>query len=108
MNLPRDAAVSHFSPTFQVHCLKFWPKRAKTPPETLPRCLHEWIKASKGRMDLELPAFRAIVEPFIAELHRERKGAQPEPSEFTAALYDSLSQASVEATIGRSPKGTRS
>jgi len=43
MNLSRDAFVSHFLPVFQVHCLKLWRQRSKEAPETLPRCLHEWI-----------------------------------------------------------------
>lgn len=105
MNLSRDAFLNQFTTTFQVHCLKFWRKGAKEPPETLPRCLHEWIKISNGRMDLDLAAFRVIVTPVIAELHRKGKGARPTPEELTGALYDALSQAEVEVSIG--PVGYR-
>lgn len=56
-------------------------------------------KTANGRMDLDLPAFRVIEEPFIAELYRQRKHKRPEPSEFTGALYDALSAAGMEVTI---------
>jgi hypothetical protein len=98
--LSRDAFVSHFGPVFQVHCLKFWRKGSKTTPETLPRALHEWILTANGQMDLDLPAFRAVVEPAIAELHLRTKGARPTAEELTGAVYDGLSRAGVEVTIG--------
>jgi hypothetical protein len=41
-----------------------------------------------------------IVWPFIEELHRQGKGARPEPGVLTGALYDALSAAGVEVTIG--------
>jgi len=40
-----------------------------------------------------LPAFRAIVEPQIAELHRKGKGARPDAYELTGALSDALKAA---------------
>ncbi len=100
MNLPRAAFLSHFVPVFQVHCLKLWPKRSKVPPEALPRCLHEWIRTANGHMDLDLPAFREVVWPVIERLHRKTSGARPAPDELTGALYDALSAAGVEITIG--------
>ena len=105
MNLPRDAFVSHFLPVFQVHCLKLWRQRSKEPPETLPRCLHEWIKTANGRMDLDLAAFRLVVWPVIEELHRKGKGARPTPEALTGALYDALSLAGREVTIGPPRRG---
>jgi hypothetical protein len=100
MNLSRDAFVSHFLPVFQVHCLKLWRQRSKEPPETLPRCLHEWIKTANGHMDLDLAAFRLVVWPAIEDLHRKGKGARPTPEVLTGALYDALSIAGTEVTIG--------
>ncbi len=59
MNLPREAFINHFA-LMQVHCLKFWPKRSKAPPEILPGSLYEWVKTSNGRMDLTFrPAARS-------------------------------------------------
>jgi len=100
MKLPRDAFLNHFTPVFQVHCLKLWRRRSKEPPEVLPEALHEWIKTANGRMDLDRPAFGAIAAPVIAELHRKGKGERPSPEELTGALYDALSAAGVEVTIG--------
>lgn len=100
MNVPRDTFISHFQPTFQVHCLKFWPNNPKVPPEILPGCLFEWINTSNGRMDLDRLAFRMIVWPAIGELYRQGKGARPTPTELTGAVYDALSAAGVEVTIG--------
>jgi hypothetical protein len=51
-------------------------------------------------MNLDLPTFRLIVEPFIAALHRQQKGERPEPAAFTGGLYDALSQAGVEVVLG--------
>lgn len=56
-------------------------------------------------MDLDLAAFCAIVEPFIAELHRQRKGERPEAGEFTGASYDALSQAGFEVASGQCDPG---
>jgi hypothetical protein len=98
--LSRDAFVSHFQPVFQVHCLRFWRQRSKEPPETLPTCLHEWIKTANGRMDLDIAAFRLVVWPTIEEVHRTGKGARPTPDALAAALYDGLSAAGVEVTLG--------
>jgi hypothetical protein len=103
--MPRDAFVSHFLPVFQVHCLKLWRQRAKEPPETLPRCLHEWIKTANGRMDLDLAAFRVIAWPVIERLHRKSNGMCPTPEELAGALYDALSVARIEVTIGLSRLG---
>lgn len=100
MKLSRETFVSHFTPVFQVHCLKHWRQGSKEPPETLSRALHEWIGTANGRMDLDLSAFRRIVEPFIAALHRRQKGVRPEPAAFTAALYDALRAAGVDVTLG--------
>ena len=105
MNLSRDAFLNHFLPVFQVHCLKLWPKRSKMPPETLPRCLHEWIKTANGHMDRDLAAFRVVAWPVIEELHRKDKGARPTPEELTGALYDALSVAGMEVTIGPTRRG---
>jgi hypothetical protein len=105
MNLPRDSFLSHFVPVFQAHCLKLWRQRSKAPPETLPRCLHERIKTANGRMDLDLPTFRMIVWLVIAELHRTAKGARPTPEALAAALYDALSMAGTEVTIGPPRRG---
>lgn len=58
MKIPRDAFLNHFLPVFQVHCLKLWRQRSKEPPEALPRCLHEWIKTTNGRVNFDLTAFR--------------------------------------------------
>ena len=91
MNLSRGAFLNHFLPVFQVHCLKLWPKRSKMPPETLPRCLHEWIKTANGRVDRDLAAFRVVAWPVIEELHRKSKGTRPTPEELTGALYGALS-----------------
>jgi hypothetical protein len=102
MNLPRETFMSHFRPVLQVHCLKFWPMRSQAPPEILPGCLFEWIKTANGRMDLDRLAFRMIVWPAIEELYRQGKGVRPTPDEFTGALYDALSAAGVEVTIGGS------
>ena len=66
----------------------------------LPQCLHEWIKTANGRMDVDLAAFRVIVWPVVEDLYRKGKGARPAPEEFTGALYDALSGAGVEVTIG--------
>lgn len=100
MKLPRDTFINHFQSTLQVHCLKFWPMRSKAPPEILPGCLFEWIKTCNGRMDIDRFAFRRIVWPAIEELYRQGKGARPTPGELTGALYDALSAAGVEVTIG--------
>ncbi len=101
MNIPRDAFISHFQPVFQVHCLKLWHKGAKVPPEVLPRALHEWIATANGRIPLSLADFRVIVEPVIAELHRNGKGARPTAEELTGAVYDGLARAGVEVALGR-------
>jgi hypothetical protein len=100
MNLPRDAFVSHFLPVFQVHCLKFWRKGTKVPPEVLPRALHEWIGTTNGRMGLGVADFRVIVEPVIAELHRKGNGSRPTAEELTGAVHYGLSRAGVEVAIG--------
>jgi hypothetical protein len=100
MQLPRETFIRHFGPTFQVHCLKFWFEDSKVPPEILPGCLFEGIKASNGRLELDRLAFRMIVWPTIKELHRKGKGACPTPEDFTGALYDALSAAGVGVTIG--------
>jgi hypothetical protein len=105
MNLPREAFISHLVPVFQAHCLKLWRQRAKEPPETLPRCLHEWIKTANGHMDLDLAAFRVIAAPVIDALHRKGKGARPTPEELTGALYDALSAAGIEVAIGPTRRG---
>jgi hypothetical protein len=105
MKLPRDSFISHFLPVFQVHCLKLWRLKSKEPPETLPRCLHEWIKTANGHMDVDLAAFRVIVWPVIQELHRKGNGARPTPEELTGALYDALCVAGVEVTTGLPRRG---
>ena len=51
-------------------------------------------------MEIDLAAFRVIVWPFIEELHRKGKGARPTPEALTGALYDALSGAGIEVTIG--------
>jgi hypothetical protein len=108
MDLPRDAFISHFLPVFQVHCLKLWRQRAKEAPETLPRCLHEWIKTANGHMDLDLAAFRVIAGPVVDYLHRKGKGTRPTPKALTGALYDALSVAGIEVTIGPTRRAQKS
>ena len=51
-------------------------------------------------MDRDLAAFSVIVWPVVEELHRKGKGARPTPEELTGALYDALSVAGMEVTIG--------
>jgi hypothetical protein len=77
----------------------------KVPPETLPGCLHEWIKTANGRVDLDLAAFRVIVWLVVEELHRKGKRSRPTLEELTGALYDALSVAGVEVTIGPTRRG---
>jgi len=105
MNLPRDAFLNHFTPVFQVHCLKLWRLRAKEPPEILPRCLHEWIKTDNGSVEADLEFFRSIVWPVIERLHRKSNGLRPTPDELTGALYDALDAAGIEVTIGPARSG---
>ena len=73
---------------------------AQEPPEALPRCLQEWIRTANGQMDIDLAAFRAIAWPVVEDLHRKSNGMRPTPDELTGALYDALSMAGVEVTIG--------
>ena len=92
---------------FQVHCLKLWRQRSKEPPETMPRCLHEWIKTANGHMDLDVAAFCAFVWPVVEELYRKGKGTRPTPEELTGALYDALSEAGSRYRLpatGTAPK----
>ncbi|WP_428672027.1 hypothetical protein [Reyranella sp.] len=105
MRLPRDAFIGHFSPVFQAHGLKFWRRRAKEPPETMPRCLLEWTRTANGRTDVFPEDFRSIVWPVIERLHREGKGERPTPAELTGAVDDALSAAEVEVTIGPARHG---
>jgi len=105
LKLSREAFMSHFNPVFQVHCLKFWRKGTKVPPEVLPRASHEWIGTANGRMGLGVADFRVIVEPVIAELHRKGKGERPSPEVLTGAVYDALAQAGVEVALGPALRG---
>jgi len=56
-------------------------------------------------MGLDLAAFRLVVWPVIEELHRKGKGARSTPEELTTALYDALSMAGTEVTVGPLRRG---
>jgi len=87
MNLPRAAFDNHFSPVFQVHCLR------------------EWTKIANGQTHIFPEDFHSIVWPVIERLHREGKGERPSPDELTGAVYDALSAAGVEIAIGPNRHG---
>jgi hypothetical protein len=104
MRLPRHSFIDQFWPAFQVHCLPLWRQGSKEPPDHLPRAVFEWIKTSNGQICVDLPEFRAIVWPIIVELHQKHKGARPDAQELAGAVYDALSAAAVEVTIGESKR----
>jgi hypothetical protein len=109
MHLPRHSFIDQFSIPFMVHCISMWRRGSKQPPDHIPRCLYEWIKTTNGTVSVPLQEFRPIVEPVVADLHRKGKGDRPDAKELAGAVYDALSAAGVEVTIGepRRPHGQR-
>jgi hypothetical protein len=51
-------------------------------------------------MDLDFQPFREVAWPVIERLHRKTNGARPTPDELTGVLYDALSAAGVDVSIG--------
>lgn len=100
MELSRDRFIDQFAIAFQVHCLRMWPTRGKSPPTHLARCFYERIKISGGRMPLSGTDFAAMAAPVIDALHRGTpKGQRPDPDRLAGLLHDALDAACIEVTI---------
>ncbi|MEI7875987.1 MAG: hypothetical protein WCK95_27965 [Alphaproteobacteria bacterium] len=100
MDISRDHFIAHFSITFDVQCLRHWPKRSREPPYHIATSLHQWIGISSGHVPLKVHEFHELVEPVIDELHRcTPKGMRPCSRDVAGRVYDALSAAGVEVTI---------
>jgi hypothetical protein len=100
MELTRDRFIEQFAIAFQVHCLRSWSTRFKSPPAHLATCFYERIKINGGRMSLSGADFARMAEPVIDAEHRGTpKGQRPEASRLAGLLYDTLDAACVEVTI---------
>lgn len=81
MELTRDRFIEQFAIAFQVHCLRSWSTRFKSPPAHLATCFYERIKINGGRMSLSGADFARMAEPVIDAEHRGTpKGQRPDAS----------------------------
>ena len=100
MELTRDGFVEQFAISFQVHCLKHWPKRRNEAPTFLTACLLEWIKTNGGQSTRKGAVFAELARPVIEEVHRVTpKGERPDASRLAGLLYDALERAGAEITL---------
>lgn len=98
--ITRERFIDHFAVSVQVHSLKLWHRRSKSPPVHVARSVYDVIAMSAGSVPITSPAFGEIVAPMIADLHRRTpQGARPDAKELTGLVYDALDRAGVEVTI---------
>src|SRR5690242_21882084 len=103
MGITRDVFSEHFYPAVLVNGIQRWQLRLIAPPEWLPRALYDAISGSNGLLSVPRDRFRAAVWELIVETHeRDRKAKlrRPDAHEFTNKLYDALSPAGSEVSIG--------
>ncbi len=100
MELARTRFIEQFALTYEVQCLRNWPRRSKQAPTFLTPCLYEWIRTAGGRMKLAGPAFGELARPIIEELHRiTPAGKRPDAKVLAGKVYDALDAAGIEVTI---------
>ena len=107
MQLSRARFVHHFHITFQVQCLRRWPRRGP-PPEHIAGCFVDWILAASGSLSRDKEACTAILHGVAEDLVLvTTSGARPDAEIATGLIYDALAAAGVEVTI-RPPAGLHS
>ena len=100
MELGRDRFIEQFAIAFQVHCLRSWSTRFKSPPAHLATCFYERVKINGGRMSLSRADFAGLAAPVIDAVHRSTpKGQRPDADRLAGLLYDTLDATGVEVTI---------
>lgn len=103
MLTPRDTFLDQFTSTILVRGIQTWSLRLIRPPEHLPGCLYDAMIVCNGRFSVTRDQFHAVIWPLVVEVHetgRKAKGRRPDASAFADRLYDVLSQAGIEITIG--------
>jgi hypothetical protein len=101
MQFRRAEFIAQFAIPFHVHCLKLWSRRAAEPPYSVARCCFERIGTTNGVVNLKVHEFTGLVRPVIDDLYRSTpKGRRPDANDLAAKIYDALSAAGVEVTIG--------
>ena len=101
MELPHDRFMSQFGSSIKVAITRNWGVTRKEAPTHFSRTLYETICGTNAKLSVERPAFSAIVEPVIVDVHsRLARWKRPDARELTRLVYDALARAGVEVTIG--------
>ena len=103
MLTPRDTFLSQFTSTILVRGTQGWQFRLIKPPEWFPGSLYDAMKTCNGKFSVTRCEFYDAIWPLVVEVHeagRKAKERRPDASAFAGRLYDVMSQAGIEVTIG--------
>jgi hypothetical protein len=101
MDLPRDRFMNQFGSSIKVDITRLWNVTRKEAPRHFAGTLYETICGTNAKLSIEKPAFSAIVEPVIVDVHsRLARWKKPDAKELANLVYDALAKAGVEVTIG--------